>query len=109
MPAELPQGAFRIDVSATYNRHTIPRELRRPSSLPPETWARLVVQQGELLLTVGGGPPVAVRPESEAIVPPQMPFLLADNGQPVLFHLEYFHEPRVTDARELAAQLGGRS
>ena len=108
MTGELPHGAFRNDLSATYNLHTIPRELRRPSLLPPETWGLVVVSQGAITLFAGTAPPRSVGAGAEAVIPPQVPFHLADNGQPVLFHIEYFHEPRVMDAQGLAAQLGSR-
>jgi len=108
MTGELPLGAFRKDLSATYNLHTIPRELRRPSRLPPETWGLVVVSEGEITLHVESEAPRIVPAGAEAAIRPQTPFHVAGNGQPVLFHIEYFHELRVLDAQGLAAQLGSR-
>jgi hypothetical protein len=108
MTNPLPAGAFRQDLTATYNLHTIPRELRRPSRLPPETWGLVVVSQGEITLHVDSAAPRPVVTGADAVIPPRIPFHLADNGQPVLFHIEYFHELRALDAQGLAAQLGSR-
>ena len=40
MAEAIPSGAFRFELSATYNRDTIPRELSRLSTLPAEVWAQ---------------------------------------------------------------------
>ncbi|MCH7477424.1 MAG: hypothetical protein IIA14_04915, partial [SAR324 cluster bacterium] len=47
MSQELPEGTYLKDISAHFNHLTIPRELRAPGLLPPETWGRLVVEEGE--------------------------------------------------------------
>jgi hypothetical protein len=108
MAEQLPPGAFRKDLSAAYNQHTIPRELRRPSRLPPETWGLVIVAQGEIALHVGAAAPRTVSPGMDAVIPPHTDFHVSDTGKPVLFHIEYWHEPRVLDAQDLAAQLGSR-
>ena len=108
MADHLPPGAFRTGISATYNLNTIPRELRRPSVFPPETWGLVVVEFGSITLFVGSLPGQNVEPGVEGFIPPQTPFHVEDKGLPVLFHIEYFHEPRLADPQALAAQLGGR-
>ena len=105
MAGTIPAGAFRIEVSATYNRDTISRELRRGMSLPPQTWGKVVVEEGELILHAGAD--ARVTPDRPGIIPPLTPYRIADTGGPVLFHIEQFHEPKLTDAALLAAQLGG--
>jgi len=76
--------------------------------LAPETWGLVVVTQGEIVLHLESSPPQPVGAGAEAVIPPQTPFHFAEPGGAVLFHIEYFHEPRVADAQALAAQLGSR-
>src|SRR3989304_961623 len=107
MASAIPEGAFRIEVSATYNQNTIPRELRQGEALPPETWGEVIVEEGELALRVGGHDP-GVTPGQPGIIPPGQTYRLEERGGPVLFHIEYFHEPKLNDAALLASALGGR-
>ena len=107
MAGTIPAGSFRIEVSATYNRDTISRELRRGMSLPPQTWGKVVVEEGELALKLGD-PPRELRaaPGQDGIIPPRTRFSCAPAGQPVLFRIEYFHEPKLNDPAQLLSQLG---
>lgn len=105
MDAKLPSHAVLRDISATYNEHTIARALLTTHTLPPETWARVVVTEGEVELKLAGQATV-VRPGSEALVPPHTPFSVAPSGKPVRFCLHYFHEPVLQDGRTLAGLLG---
>lgn len=108
MAAGIPEGAYRVEVSATYNRNTIPRNLRAGVTLPPEVWGKVVVESGELMLHVGtAGAGARVTPGESGAVPPKTLYRISDTGGPVLFRIEYFHEPKLTDAAALAAQLGG--
>ena len=109
MAHELPEGAYLKDISAHFNQRTIPRELLAPSRLEPETWARVVVEEGQLTLRVGKGGPEGVSAEIPAIVPPETEFSLSAAPDPLRFYLEYYHESRLDDASEVAAQLGRRS
>lgn len=106
MAESIPSGAVRYDLSARYNEHTIPREWIRMSPLAENGWARVVVHQGELELTLrSAGSTQRVTPDSEAVIPPDTPFKLSPRG-PVAFHLEYYRLPRIHDADTLAAELG---
>ena len=63
MSQELPEGTYLKEISAHFNHLTIPRELRAPGRLPPETWGRLVVEEGEIQLFVEpGGAALRVTP-----------------------------------------------
>jgi tellurite resistance-related uncharacterized protein len=109
MPEAIPEGAMRIEVSATYNRHTIPRELLRDSSLAAEVWGKVVAEEGELVLRLGSPErELRVTPAEPAVIPPQTSFRLADAGRSVLFRIEYFHEAALNDPARLATELGGR-
>jgi tellurite resistance-related uncharacterized protein len=105
MDASLPSHAILRDISATYNEHTIPRALLAPHTLPPETWARVVVAEGEVELKQAGRTTLTI-PGREALVPPHTPFYLAPTGKPVRFCLHYFHEPVLQDGQALAGALG---
>lgn len=110
MAQSIPEGSFRSELSAVYNAHTIPRELRHGEILPPQTWGKVVVEEGELALKLGSpGTVTRIGAGQTGIIPPQTRFTCSDHGGPVLFHIEYFHEPRQNDSASLAAELGGRA
>jgi len=102
---ELPSHAILRDISATYNESTITRALLTPQTLPPDTWAQVVVAEGEIELRLAGRatPVTAGRP---ALVPPHTAFHLAPSGRPVRFCLHYFHTPVLQDGPALAGLLG---
>jgi len=104
MELKLPSHSTLNDLSATYNAQTIPREFQLAHSLPPETWAEVVVAEGEVELKAGGTP-LRVTPERPALIPPGMPFSLKATGKPVRFALRYYHEPVLHDGKELAGLL----
>ena len=105
--AQLPPGAYLKDISAWYNQNTIPRELRAPQSLPPEHWAKVVVEEGELHLFLDAGKTaVAVTAAAPAVIAPETPFRLESTGHSLRFCLHYFHEALVTDPKDLAGQMG---
>ncbi len=107
MAEAIPSGAFRFELSATYNRDTIPRELSRLSTLPAEVWAQVIVEAGELDLSFGSAATVQrLSPGQDGIVPPETPFKFSAAGGSLQFHVEYYHEPRLTDAALLAGELG---
>ena len=107
MAGEIPDGAFRFDLSATYNRDTIPRELCRLSTLPAQVWARVIVEAGELELSFGSAATVQrLSPGRDGLVPPDAPFKVSAGGRPLRFHVEYYHEARLTDGQRLAGELG---
>ena len=107
MAEEIPSGAFRFDLSATYNRDTIPRELSRLSTLPAEVWAQVIVEAGALDLSFGSVSTVQrLRPGQDGIVPPETPFKFSAAGGLLQFHVEYYHEPRLNDAELIAGELG---
>ena len=114
MSQELPEGTYLKDISAHYNHLTIPRELRAPGRLPPETWGRLVVEEGEIQLFVEpGAATLRVTPAAPGIIPADSTFRVEDAGVPARFYIEYHHEPRIRDAAELSRLLakpatGGR-
>ena len=105
MKPQLPSHATLKDISATYNEHTIPRELQLSHTLPPEIWAEVVVAEGEVELKTGGKA-VRVTQEQPVLIPPHTPFSLASRGKPVRFSLRYYHEPVLHDGKELAGLLG---
>ncbi len=102
---DLPSHAVLQDISATYNEHTIARALLTPQTLAPETWARVVVEEGEVELRLAGVA-TAVTPGRPALIPPHTPFCLAPPVKPVRFCLHYFHEPVLHDGPALAGLLG---
>ncbi len=105
--AQLPPGAYLKDFSAWYNQNTIPRELRAPQSLPPEHWAKVLVEEGEVHLFLDGGKiAIAVTSAAPAVIAPETPFRLEGTGRPLRFCLHYFHEALVTDSQDLASQMG---
>ncbi len=107
MHSDLPLGAYLQDVSALYNHHTLPRAMRQGMSLPPERWARIVVEEGELsLFLAGAGSPAPLSPATPGIVPPGTEFQLSAGREPVRFRLEYYHEAQLDDPGQLAAMLG---
>jgi tellurite resistance-related uncharacterized protein len=98
----LPDGAFLKDMSAWYNQNTIPRNLRATHALPPEQWAKVVVEDGEVQLFLDGAKtPVSVTAAQPAVIRPEQPFSLASSGKPVRFCLHYFHEPVLADPKGL--------
>lgn len=106
MASAIPEGAYLKDISATYNEHTLARSLRTLSPLAPEMWARVVVFSGEVdLILEGQREPVHCTPQAPGIIPVDTAFRMAATGKPVRFHLEYYHEPRLHDATELASLL----
>jgi hypothetical protein len=99
----MPPGAVLRDLSPTYNEQTLPRSLRAPQTLPPETWAQVVADEGAVLLLAGGGAaPVRVTPGQPAGIAPGTVFRLADANGPGRFHLLYYHTPRLTQGAELS-------
>jgi len=109
MAESIPEGAFRFDLSATYNAHTIPRELRRGELLPAQVWGKLVVAQGTLALKLGTpGRDIRIAEGETGVIPPQTRFACADASGPVLFHIEYFHEAKPNDSASLLSQMGSR-
>src|SRR5689334_21516996 len=101
--AQLPPGAYLKDISAWYNQNTIPRDLKANHALPPERWATVVVEEGEVQLFLGGAKtPIVVTPEAVAVIAPETPFNLGSNGKPLRFCLHYYHEPLVDDPKSLA-------
>ncbi len=107
--AQLPPGAYLKDISAWYNEHTVPRELRASSSLPPEHWASVVVEEGDVHLFLGGSKsPLTVTPAAPAVIAPETPFRLEATNHPGRFCLHYFHERLVADAKALAGEMGRR-
>ena len=114
MSQELPQGTYLKEISAHYNHLTIPRELRAPGALPPETWGRLVVEEGEIQLFVEpNGDALRVTPAAPGIIPADSTFRIEEAGVPARFYIEFYHEPRIRDAAELSRLLakpstGGR-
>jgi tellurite resistance-related uncharacterized protein len=106
-PAQLPLGAFLKDISAWYNQNTIPREMRATHALPPERWAQVMVEHGEVQLFVDGAKtPIVVTHEQPAVIAPETPFSLGSSGKPTRFCLHYFHEAVLTDLQGLR---GGRA
>ncbi|MBI4084014.1 MAG: DUF1971 domain-containing protein [Candidatus Lambdaproteobacteria bacterium] len=107
MARELPQGAELTELSAHFNHLTLPRALRSRSALPEEHWARLVVLEGKMHLFLGdAAPPEVVTPQQPAIIPRETEFRIEQAGVPARFFLEYYHEPRLRDAKVLASLLG---
>jgi tellurite resistance-related uncharacterized protein len=105
--AQLPTGAYLKDISAWYNQNTIPREMKANHALPPERWAEVVVEEGEVQLFLDAAKtPVIVKPEQATVIAPETPFSLASNGKPLRFCLHYYHEAMVDDPKALAGQLG---
>lgn len=105
MEPKLPSHATLKDISATYNEHTIPREMQIAHTLPPEIWAEIVVAEGEVQFKTGGKA-ARVTHEQPLLIPPNTPFSLAATGKPVRFALRYYHEPVLRDGKELAGLLG---
>ena len=114
MSQELPEGAYLKAISAHYNHLNISRELRAPGALPPETWGRLVVEEGEIQLFLEpGGDALRVTPADPGIIPADSTFRIEEAGIPARFYIEYYHESRIRDAAELSRLLvkpaaGGR-
>ncbi|MCZ6531858.1 MAG: hypothetical protein O7A08_02710 [SAR324 cluster bacterium] len=107
MANELPSGARLTSISAHYNELTIPRELLAAGLLPAETWARLVVEKGKVLLLMGGSQEsTPVTPDAPALIPAGTEFSLKPTRESSRFYLEYYREARLSDAAELAKLLG---
>lgn len=104
---ELPAHATLKDISATYNQDTIPRQLRAAHSLPPDTWALVVVPEGEVEVRLDGRT-IRAKAGAPVVVPPITPFALAAAGKHVLFSLHYYHEPVLQDGKALETMLGRR-
>lgn len=104
----IPQGAYLKDLSARFNQNSLPRWLRVFSPLPPELWGRVVVMEGKVRLIVEGQEPVTATPQTPAVIPESTEFRVESTGEPCLFYIEYWHEPKLKDADELAGLLGGR-
>lgn len=103
----IPAHATLKDISATYNQDTIPRQFQASHTLPPEVWAQVIVQEGQVDLKLAGGA-MRVTADAPAVVPPNTPFALVGTGEPVRFCLHYYHEPVLADGRALAGLLGRR-
>ena len=102
---EIPNGAGLVEISPWYNEKTVPRELQAPSSLPAETWGRVVVESGMLELAMRGESPVQAKPDQPVVIPPGTLFQVLKPVAAVRFHIHYFHTPRVTNADNLAAMI----
>lgn len=106
MAAEIPPGAYLKDVSPHINQNTIPHEMRVFAPLEQDTWARVVVSQGEVHLYLAGSEQaVRVTTDASAVIPADTPFRLEGTGLPVRFQLHYFHEPTLDDGADLAKWL----
>jgi tellurite resistance-related uncharacterized protein len=104
---ELPAHATLKDISATYNEDTIPRQFQTAHTLPPDVWAVVVVEDGEVELKLRSGT-LRVTADASALIPPNSSFTLTSTGNPLRFCLHYYHEPLLHDGKALAALLGRR-
>ena len=102
---EIPQEAGLREISPWYNQNTIPRHLRVPFTLPADTWGKVVVESGELEVSINDGATVLVTPESPVVVPPKTQVQLLPPVVEVRFHIHYFHTHRISDADSLAAAI----
>ena len=106
MAAEIPPGAYLKDISPHINQNTIPHDLRALAPLAPETWARVVVSEGEVNLYLARSEQaIRVTSDASVAIPADTPFRLAGSGLPVRFQLHYFHEAPLDDGPELAKLL----
>ncbi len=109
MEQEIPVTVELRDISAHYNRLTIPRRLKVYSTLSPEWWGKVIVEEGAVNLYCGEtGRPIIVTPEASPSIPPETRFKLEGMGIPVRFYLAYYHERKLDDAAELSALLAER-
>jgi len=108
MAQQLPEGSYLYEVSAYYNQHTIPRDLRVFTPLPPEFWGVVLVEDGEVNLYLEEAPDKAIRVTAKepGIIPADTRVRLEATGMPVLFYIRYYHDPKLTDADQLASLLG---
>jgi len=103
---ELPIDCYLKEISARYNQDTISRELRRGARLDPELWAKLVVEEGSVSLTVGKSGKETVSGASPRVIPRGESFSINPDSETCIFHLEYYHEPRILDGESLVAMMG---
>lgn len=90
----IPEGYFLLDITPTYNQHSMRREMQLFQLLPKGLWGRVVALQGEIVLHVEGGrSPARVEPGRPALIPADTPFRLEPTGKPVRFYLEHHHPP----------------
>lgn len=104
---EIPAGAYLKDISAHYNQLTLPRHFLAGHALPAETWGSLVVETGEVELSLPGSEPSQrVTPGGPAVIPPQTRFRLEVKSKGAQFFLKIYHEAKLADAVELAGLMG---
>ncbi|MDH4225285.1 MAG: hypothetical protein OEW12_06530 [Deltaproteobacteria bacterium] len=100
MNKHIPAGAYRFEISATFNEKTLPRRFRAVSSLLPQQWAKVIVEEGELDLVLENSKGFQrLNPRMVGIVPPGEGFKLVVTGGGLVVRLEYFHESKVDDQK----------
>lgn len=106
MAVELPQGAQLVELSATYNEKSIPRSWRIDHSLPYDRWGKLMVDEGEVLVSVNGGAAQAVTAGEPLVISPDTSFRVEPGKGTARFCMHYFDPPVLSNAEELVAALG---
>ena len=107
MEAKVPPHATLKGISATYNQDTIPRTLLHGDVSPAEIWAQVIVADGEVDLKVAGRQ-VRLTPETPAVIPPNTLYSFAGTGKPVRFHMNFYHDPVISDGKSLAGLMSRR-
>lgn len=106
MAVELPQDAQLVELSATYNEKSIPRSWRIDHPLPYDRWGKLIVDEGEVLVSVNGGAAQTVAAGESLVIPPSTPFRMEPGRGAARFCMHYFHPPVLSDPDALVAALG---
>ena len=102
MANDIPENTRLREISAHYNERTLPRELRRPQTLPAGQWAKVIVEEGEVKRIVDGTEHT-VTPGQAGLVPPGMAFSLEATRGAFRFYLQHYHTAPVEHVEELAA------
>lgn len=90
MPA-LPEGLEAYRSTKTFDEVTVPKGLRNDHTTKVGTWARIVVEEGRLLYTIGEESWV-LQPGVVGVVAPTVPHKVTPQGA-VRFHVEFLHLP----------------
>lgn len=101
----IPDGAYLKDLSPHINTKSIPNRLRAFSTMEPETWGKVVVDEGDVNLLFEGSQPKLLSPDVEGIIPPGTQFNLESSGEIGRFQILYYHEKSLDDGKELASLL----
>jgi tellurite methyltransferase len=88
---EMPPAAAEYRRTATFSEQTLPDALRRDHRTKPGTWARIVVESGELDYHVRGRVQ-RLDPGRAGLVEPEIPHRVEPVGA-VRVHVEFFRVP----------------